>query len=602
MASNIIKILSAVLNDVNIRKKLMVSYFIMIIIPLGIFSLIIYDKISDNQKQQILYSAFQSLNQAASFLDDRVSQTISVTDTLFYSKAIQDILSRDPTEYSNNIVSQIEDRTMLTSILSSFQQDKNIYRVCLYVRDGLIYSNENVNVFNITNIRNLLWYRKLLSSKKRSMWNKPERFSDSDSSLVISIVRKLSNLNDLSEIMGILRIDILEDNIKKIISNASVSRQGIVYIKNSNGEIISCNDYDEIKSLSLDGTTLDIENKPTPEWESKNIKDKVFFVKKADIKNTDWVLVSMIPVADITAISTQFRDYMLILVLGIVLIAYFFAYLISNSSTKRIGQLVKSMEKLEQGNFEIKNNIIYGKDEIGRLMVKFNFLVKKIADMVQEQFNAGQKIKSAELKALQSQINPHFLYNTLDMINWAAAINQVPEIESTVQNLAKFYKLSLSKGKEIIPIADEIEHIKVYLEIQNQRLENRINLDLNINEKIYEYSTIKIILQPIVENAILHGIMEKESKTGEISISGKLDNNDIIICIRDNGIGISEEKLQTLLTKEISSQNNGYGIKNIDERIKLYYGSQYGLTYRSAVGEGTSVEVRIPAVRKSADS
>ncbi|NJD04140.1 MAG: sensor histidine kinase [Ruminiclostridium sp.] len=602
MANNIIRILSVLLNNVNIRKKLMISYFIMIIIPLGMFSMIIYGKISDNQKQQILYSALQSLNQAASYLNDRVNQTISVTDGLFYNKAIQEILSRNPAEYDNDTVLQIEDSGMLTSILSSFQQDKNIYRVRLYVRDGLLYSDENVNVFNITNVTNFPWYRKLLSSRERSLWNQPERFSDSDGNTVISLVRKFSNLNNLSETIGILRIDILEDNIKKIISNASISRQGIVYIKNSDGKIISCNDYDKIKSLSSDGNTPDIENKPTPEWENVNMNGKGFFIKMADIRNTDWVLISMIPAEDLTAISKQFGDYILILMLGIVLIAYFFAYLISNSSTKRIGQLVKSMEKLEQGNFEIKNNIIYGKDEIGRLMIKFNFLVRKIADMIQEQFIAGQKIKSAELKALQSQINPHFLYNTLDMINWAAAINQVPEIESTVQNLAKFYKLSLSKGKETIPIADEIEHIKVYLEIQNQRLENRIKLDLNIDEEIYEYSTIKIILQPIVENAILHGIMEKENNTGEIRISGKLDNSDIIISIHDDGIGMSEEKLQTLLTKEISSQNYGYGIKNINERIKLYYGSQYGLTYKSAVGEGTSVEVRIPAVRKSEDS
>jgi two-component system sensor histidine kinase YesM len=319
-------------------------------------------------------------------------------------------------------------------------------------------------------------------------------------------------------------------------------------------------------------------------------------VNSLAINNTDWILVSLIPFEEIISTGSQFKNYMLFLILTIIFIAYLFAYLISNSSIKRIGFLVKSMEKLEQGIFQT-DMPVHGKDEIGRLMEKFNYMSKKMEQMVKEKFEAGQKIKNAELKALQSQINPHFLYNTLDMINWSAAINQVSDIVQTVQNLAKFYKLSLSKGKDIIPISDEIELIKAYVEIQNQRFEDRIKFDLDIDEKVYEYSTLKIIIQPFVENAILHGIMGKANRAGSIKITARIVDNNIVFIVEDDGIGIAEDKINSILIKEMSSHNKGYGIKNINDRIKLYFGEQYGLKYLSEINRGTKVEISIPMIK-----
>ena len=223
-------------------------------------------------------------------------------------------------------------------------------------------------------------------------------------------------------------------------------------------------------------------------------------------------------------------------------------------------------------------------------------MIKKIIELIDEQYRSGQQVKQAELKALQAQINPHFLYNTLDLIKWKSIEHEVPDIESIVYALAKFYKLSLNKGKDIVSIEDEIAHVKVYVEIQNQRFENGISLQVDVDRKLFNYSILKIILQPIVENSILHGILEKDSRCGTIKITGSLNNGIITFFVEDDGVGMSEEKVRQLFLDGYSNQNNGYGVRNINDRIKLHYGSQYGISFKSILGQGTMVKITIPAV------
>lgn len=224
-------------------------------------------------------------------------------------------------------------------------------------------------------------------------------------------------------------------------------------------------------------------------------------------------------------------------------------------------------------------------------------MVTRISMLIAEQYQSGKEIKNAELKALQAQINPHFLYNTLDLINWKAIDNDVPEIALIAHSLAKFYKLSLNKGREIVSIEDEIDHIKNYVQIQNMRFDNRINLVINIDPFIRQYRILKIILQPIVENSILHGILENRNKQeGVINISSHLVNNTLVLIVEDNGIGMTMEKAQEILTTDSIADTHGYGVQNVNQRIKLYYGQQYGLSYWSSPGEGTKVEITIPVI------
>lgn len=183
------------------------------------------------------------------------------------------------------------------------------------------------------------------------------------------------------------------------------------------------------------------------------------------------------------------------------------------------------------------------------------------------------------------------------MINWYAWENDGPEIISIVDALAKFYKLSLSKGKDVVSIGDELSHVSYYFQIQSKRFKNALNLEISVDETLMQYSILKITLQPIIENSILHGILCKETKSGYIRISGDLIANEIHLYVEDDGVGISEEKLKSLLapTSE-NSQSGGFGVRNIDQRIKLYYGTGYGLYYTSEKNKGTTVKITVPAI------
>jgi two-component system sensor histidine kinase YesM len=252
------------------------------------------------------------------------------------------------------------------------------------------------------------------------------------------------------------------------------------------------------------------------------------------------------------------------------------------------------MRKAEKGDLELIS-VRPGKDEIGELMESFNFMIQRIKILIEEQYKSGQEIKSAELKALQAQINPHFLYNTLDLINWTAIKYNVPEISSTVKSLSRFYKLSLSKGRDTVPISDELEHVKLYTDIQNRRFENKIILDIQVEDRILGYNVPKIILQPIVENSILHGILEKDDKAGRITITGALQQDTIILKVSDDGVGMDEEAINDILNAK-TDEIYGYGVWNINNRLRLYYGEEAGLLIRSEIGKGTEAEIRIPAV------
>lgn len=168
------------------------------------------------------------------------------------------------------------------------------------------------------------------------------------------------------------------------------------------------------------------------------------------------------------------------------------------------------------------------------------------------------------------------------------------EIGHLVESLSRFYKLSLSKGEDIVTIENELNHVRAYVQIQNMRFSNSIGLEINVPEDLYPYHILKIVLQPLVENAIQHGIFEKEEEVGTVTINGDLRDNDIILYVQDGGVGIPEEKLQNLLTGVSNHDSHGYGVRNINERLKLNYGSEFGLSYCSRPGLGTTVEIRIP--------
>jgi two-component system sensor histidine kinase YesM len=582
-------------NNFKFRTKLMFSYSIFIIIPLGLLTFFSYNQVSKTIEKLVLYSAKQNFEQTCSFLDYKIGKIIDITDDIPVNRNLVSILTKPLADYT--YPEQIRDSQDLnTQYLTPYQDEDDVYRLRLYVRDSVIYSKEHVNLFSMAEIENVKWYKLLTSRKDKVLWCPPAYFyGESEENVdVVSAARLIHDPSYYNRIIGVFRIDLLEDNLRNIVKKANTTQKGVAYLQNSEEAIVTSSDYNILKTMQADYQYCLNLSKAESYWNETAVNGDRMLIGSRNIHGTDWLMVSVIPYQEILASSVIIRNQMLLLVLILITLAYVFAYYISGSNTKRIRRLIRKMRKAEKGDLELIS-VRPGKDEIGELMESFNFMIQRIKILIEEQYKSGQEIKSAELKALQAQINPHFLYNTLDLINWTAIKYNVPEISSTVKSLSRFYKLSLSKGRDTVPISDELEHVKLYTDIQNRRFENKIILDIQVEDRILGYNVPKIILQPIVENSILHGILEKDDKAGRITITGALQQDTIILKVSDDGVGMDEEAINDILNAK-TDEIYGYGVWNINNRLRLYYGEEAGLLIRSEIGKGTEAEIRIPAV------
>lgn len=584
----------------TLKQKLLFSYLILIVIPLGLISIFSYGEVYRIIEENITFSIRKGFEQSSNFLTYKLYNTYGASNVFITNNTFSDIVQKS-TDASYSFLDQVQDMYSLQQFLQSLQDGTNVIKVRLYVPDNLMYSKEGNNIFSIKDIENTIWYKQLLKGDKAFLWA-PSSYldeKDQDNSNVLSLIRVIINKNNFMDKIGFIRFDFSKSSIIDLLNDASTIKKTSTYIQNSLGNIVARSDQEIADNYKVDSKLVKQLAEGANHWVQLNSGNKELMISAKLIDNTDWYLVSVTPLDEIYNSSRSSRNNIIILVFTSGTIAYFLAYLISGSITRRLSVLSQKMNDIHEGKL-ITIEATSDSDEIDQLVHEYNFMVEKITDLINDKFKAGQEIKNAELKALQAQINPHFLYNTLDMINWYAWENSGPEIISIVDSLAKFYKISLSKGMEVVSIKDELSHVSYYFQIQNMRFKNALNLSISVDESLMQYSILKITLQPIVENSILHGIMCKESKSGNIRIRGALVENEIHLYIEDDGVGISEEKLKNLLAPAAeNSQSSGFGVRNIDQRIKLYYGTGYGLYYTSTENKGTTVKITFPAIRNS---
>ena len=276
---------------------------------------------------------------------------------------------------------------------------------------------------------------------------------------------------------------------------------------------------------------------------------------------------------------------------------------LSSSVTGRISKVAENMQRVRNSALPVPMDEPDGSDEICSLIDSYNYMSGEINRLVNEQQQTADELRHSEFRALQAQINPHFLYNTLDMINWMARSGETTQVSEAVNLLSRFYRITLSRGSSIITVREELEHVTLYVQLQNMRFNGKLHFFVDVPDEMLDYMIPKLVFQPIVENSILHGILEKPVKEGNIVIMGWMEGETLVFVVTDDGVGIPPEKLATILTGNgSSSHGSNIAISNTHKRIQLCYGSQYGLSYRSTPGNETEVEIRIPASSESAAS
>jgi two-component system, sensor histidine kinase YesM len=583
-------------HNLKLSQKLLLSYFILIIIPLGIFTVFSYNTVYSILEKHIVFSATRSFDQTSEYLLYKINKIIKVSDVIIADNTLNQVLEKKLESYG--LPEQYKDMSDLRQYLDSFIDKEDVRIVRLFVRDEFTYSRGSENISGISSAMESLWYRKLTKSGAKVLMCPPAYLEQPEDGQqkTLSVVRKMVSSSDYSQIIGFLRVDFLEKDILSIISNANTVNGSLTYICNSEDLPVSATSSALLKKYRL-GQSLIEELSNAGKWNTRTVGGEEVYVKIKTIPNTDWIIITVIPYNEIFSDISTLRNIMFLLMIIIGTVAYISAVYLTLSITKRVARLIRRMKAVQNGSLDNVTIQSDSTDEIGELTDNFNYMIHRISDLVEEQYLSGQELKNAELKALQAQINPHFLYNTLDMINWMSYDDKGTEIRVLVKALSTFYKLSLNKGKDIVSIRDELLHVSLYVQIQNVRMKNSVNFEIALEEAIYDYGILKITLQPIVENAILHGIMEGPAKSGTISISGKLENGSIILAVKDDGKGIPQETISNILSGNHKSKHgSGFGIRNIHDRIGLFFGPQYGISISSEPGNGTAVTITIPAV------
>ena len=300
------------------------------------------------------------------------------------------------------------------------------------------------------------------------------------------------------------------------------------------------------------------------------------------------------------ALQHQIGRFMVVcsILIGVlILVVAFSAVRIVSDILQPIDQLNQATEKIAQGDFDARAQVD-SDDEVAELAVSFNKMAGSMQSLIDKVKEDERKMRKADLRLLQEQIQPHFLYNTLDTIVWLIESNEPDEAVTMVVTLSDFFREILSKGKEFISIKEEEKHISSYLQIQEMRYRDILEYDIQLDQVIYKYQILKLTLQPVVENALYHGIKYKRAK-GCIHIHGEKEGDIIRLTVRDDGVGMDEEELTQLrrqIEKPCQETEKGFGLANVNERIHMYFGPEYGMKIQSRKGKGTTVEIVIPAI------
>ncbi|MCI9486669.1 MAG: histidine kinase [Lachnospiraceae bacterium] len=412
---------------------------------------------------------------------------------------------------------------------------------------------------------------------------------------VIPLSSSVEITREKSTQQGVLLINLKYSSLEQIMSKATLGNGGYLYLTDQEGDII----YHPKKQLIFSGLAKEsnLWAASLPDGNHKETfegEERVLTVKT--VGYTGWKLVGVMPGRGFSFNTFQNRMFISSMILALLLVLVAVNSRVSSMLTDPIRRLEQSVHEMEEGNLEA---VIYtgGSYEVMHLGRAIQDMVDEMKRLMEATVAEHESKRKSELDALQSQINPHFLYNTLDIIVWMIENEQSQDAVRVVTSLARLFRISLSKGRNIIPIRDELEHVRNYLTIQQMRFKNKFEFSVEADEEVCALSTIKLVVQPLAENALYHGI-EFMDEDGHIDIRAWREGEDVYISVGDNGLGMTEETVEALLKGEIvpGTKGSGIGFSNVNERIELYFGKGYGLRIESEPDEGTTVIIHIPSV------
>lgn len=602
------------LRKIPMRQQMMISFAVPLTIIYTVVFFLLYPWISRSYQTTIGTNYTNSCTQTASTMNGTFQNMADVANLVANDKNILSILGKNNYLTDTSDRRQYENFVTLKSSLDSISSAFSSYRVSIFIPDSIPYSINYNCLYPFSELKSQPDYNHFISQVlSGSSWlshghRKTSYFGFTSSppaeydaiSLYLAINADVTYPNEFTQkpVSGssIVQVSISSLDIKKILQNSLNSSGYLALILDHSDNVI----LSSLESDSLDFQRLADASNDHP---IAKINGKTYCLYGfSALSYCDWNLIIAIPIEELSK-AMQIFTLFITLILALVIVSNFFcSYILAGYYASRLVKISSEMKALEGGNLNsrLPDTSVSSKDEIDQIYYGYNYMADRMLKMMQDQYKMGKSVKSAELRALQAQINPHFLYNTLDLINWMAMDYGETEIAEIAQNLARFYRLSLNHGRNVLTIGEELDHVQAYVNIENFHFVGAICLNIHTENDTNLLGCPNIILQPFVENAIVHGIgeiQEIKSCNIEIRISKIHGGKDILFTISDDGPGMKPNLIYELEHAELSQATRGYGIKNIIFRIKLYFGENYGVHYSSDGRSGTTAQITIPAMQ-----
>lgn len=564
----------------SVRNKILIAVFLVVmtvVVGSAGFFFTRYTKVieEDSRRQfsEFCVQAAVSLNYMCSSVEDNGKYILNSTELL---RVFQHLSQENYT-----LSQELDDFFSISQVTVRYNVSRAVKSIRYYFNTDAIYTRERESIFPLDKISKEPWYERMLIAKGAPFWvYLPE-------SGRVSCFQAVYQNIQTGELLGVLEQELDKESVLQIMNSVSSFSMDQTVLLDHQGEMAYY--------VGSGSENVPVEySGPLPSGEKMELysgRDEIYAGCRL---NNQFILLGRLPNSHIKdQMGTPVAE-MLAFCLVAMIIAAMLAGIISNSLSGRIQRIVEKVGRIKIDSKEYLP--VKYDDEITKIELMFNRFLKTIRTYIAENNQVQQQKKEADFRVLQEQINPHFLYNCLDSINWMALDRGERQIAQMSQLLGRFFRLSLSKGSQIIPFADELEHVKIYLSIMQVRFENAISVHYEVDPSSYSLPILKILLQPLVENAILHGINGQSSQTGTIWITAKTSAAALSVSVRDDGVGIPREALQTIQSILDSSEapQRCFALWNMNQRLMLHYGKEHRLTVESREFAGTTVSFEIP--------
>ncbi|WP_299090797.1 sensor histidine kinase [uncultured Metabacillus sp.] len=571
--------------NLKIKDKLMV--FISIIMAVCLLFIVVgFQYAFNSYDEQIYRKSSQVLIMSSSRIEDELKNIEDVTFEIMNDSVIQNALLRAKGEVTKYEQYQIE-REIWEKLTNYIGSEKYIQSIHLFDLNGTEYRAGRAP-------SSILYEHKVeIITKARGGNGSNIWVTLNDSKESIFSTRLLKSYRNLSlERLGTLIIEVKLDEIVSELPKEWDGQEGYIMISRGDNIFFSEKPFAQLEQLNFTESSKQGYN-------IQEIDGKNYFVTYSKSPYANWTYWNVIPFGAMFAKVTAIKFFVLFFFLFLCMVAVYLVSKFSKRITNPIENLVSAMNHVQEGDFKVADSFkpSQDQDEVGILHRNFFHMIERINELINENYEKQLLIKDTEFKALQSQINPHFLYNTLESINWLAKINKQQQISKMVESLGYLLRNAISLKENIISVNEEIEMVKHYVTIQKFRFEERLDFHLSIQEDVKECAIPKLIVQPLVENAIQYGL-EMMIEPCKIHVSAYQEGDLLFVVVEDNGPGMDEQQLENVQKGEITTKGNGIGLQNIDSRIKFVFGSSYGLQIESRVNEGTKVLIVIPCKKR----